>query len=260
MQQALSKINRRKSKDKSPHKRGIKIMIEEDDVVLCTVKRIEGTTVFLDIEANGSTAQGAMIFAEVSAGRIRNIREFVVPGKKVVCKVLRIRENNIELSLRRVTGKEREEILEKYKKERQFQSMLKPVLKDKTQEIFDKIKASYDIPDFIEEARKSPKLLEKFVSKPEAEQLSKILAEKKEKEKEVSRTIIIKSFADDGIKKIKSVLGIKNAEIRYRGSSQFMIKVRAKDFKTANNQLEAILDEIRQKAKSNSVKLEIREK
>ena len=44
--------------------------LKEDGIFLCTVKRIEGTTVFLDIEANGAAVQGAMIFAEVSAGRI----------------------------------------------------------------------------------------------------------------------------------------------------------------------------------------------
>ena len=94
-----------------------KIELKEDDIILCIVKRIEGTTVFLDIEDNGNLIQGTMIFSEVSPGRIRNIREYVVPNKKVVCKILRIRDGHPELSLRRVTAKEREFILEIYKKE-----------------------------------------------------------------------------------------------------------------------------------------------
>jgi len=39
--------------------------IEENDIVLCTVKRIEGTTVFLDVVDFPGT-QATMIFSEVS--------------------------------------------------------------------------------------------------------------------------------------------------------------------------------------------------
>src|SRR3990167_650200 len=96
--------------------------LREDDVVMCTVKEIEGTTVFLEIEGNGA---GSMVMSEVAAGRIRNLREYVFPNKKVVCKVLKIAaDKHIELSLRRVTGKEREEAQEKYKKEKTFMSLI----------------------------------------------------------------------------------------------------------------------------------------
>ena len=85
--------------------------LREDDVVMCTVKEIEGTTVFLEIEGNGT---GTMVMSEVAAGRIRNLREYVFPKKKVVCKVFKIANGgHIELSLRRVTGKEREEAQER---------------------------------------------------------------------------------------------------------------------------------------------------
>ncbi len=230
--------------------------LEENQAVLCTVKRIEGTTVFLELPGG---IQGTMIFSEVSPGRIRNIREYVVPNKKVVCKILRIRSNNIELSLRRVTSRERDEILEKYKKERQFKSMLKPILKDKTPEVFEKIKSQNDIIEFIEQARKDPKILEKFFSKLQAQQLAKILAEKKEKDKEVKKIITITSTSPSGIKDIKEILESKEAEIKYKGSSKFTIKITAKDYKTANNILNSILDEIKEKAKKLHASLEIKD-
>ncbi len=229
--------------------------LEENEAVLCTVKRIDGTTVFLEIEGNGL---GTMIFSEVSAGRIRNIRDFIVINKKIVCKVLRIRGENIELSLRRVTGKEREEVLDDHKKEKNLQSMLKPVLKDKSMEVFDKIKAEYYIPDFLEEAKEKPKILEKFMSKAEAQQMEKIFTEKKEKEKEVKKMITLVSLSDSGIKDIKSILGTKDAEIRYLGSSKFAISVKAKDFKLANQRLEQVLKGIEEKAKALKAKIQIR--
>ena len=85
--------------------------MKEEDLVLCTVTKIEGTTVFVNIEGNG---QGTIIFPEIAAGRIRNIREYVVPNKKIVCKILQIFEGHPQLSLRRVTSKEKQEVLEKH--------------------------------------------------------------------------------------------------------------------------------------------------
>ena len=82
---------------------------EEGDIVLCTVERIEGTNVFVSIEGNG---EGSIMTSEIAPGRIRNLRDYVVPKKKIVCKILRVSGNRIDLSLRRVTQKEQKEVLE----------------------------------------------------------------------------------------------------------------------------------------------------
>lgn len=224
--------------------------IEEDDVVLCTVKKIEGTTVFLDIEGDG---EGSMIFSEVSPGRIRNIREFVSLGKKIVCKVLRINDNHIELSLRRVTGKERDGVMETYKKENILQSMLKTVMHEKAPEILRKIKEEYGPQEFLDEARTNPSILAKFVGKENVESFKRIIAEKKEKEKVVRKKIIITSSKNSGINDIKSILSegeAKGSEVRYDGSSQFSIYAKGKDFKSANKLSEEILKKMHEKAKN----------
>ena len=232
-----------------------KAKLEENDIVLCTVKRIEGTTVFLDIEENG---EGAIVFSEVAAGRIRNIREFVSPGRKIVCKVLRIKGSHVELSLRRVTGKERDDVTIHYKKEQILKNMLKPFLKEKTPAGLQKIKEEYELSDFLDKARENPKIIEDFVSKSEAENLLKVFSEKREKEKEVKISIFLKSSAENGIEKIKSVLATNKAEIHYLGSSKFSISVKAKDFKKANSTLNEVIEEIKSKAKSNHLVLEIK--
>ncbi len=139
--------------------------LNENDVILCTVKRIEKTTVFLEIDGYG---QGTMIFSEVSPGRIRNIREYVVPNKKIVCKVLRIKDGHPELSLRRVKAKERDEVLDTHKKEKILANILKPVMKGKTPEILEKIKEKYQLAEFLDEARENPDLIETFVTKTQA--------------------------------------------------------------------------------------------
>ena len=95
-----------------------------DDVLLCKVKKIEGTSVFLETE-NGFP--GSMILSEVAAGRIRNLRQYVSLNRTVVCKILEVKGDHLELSLRRVTAKERQYVLENNKRERAFASMLKVV-------------------------------------------------------------------------------------------------------------------------------------
>jgi len=144
--------------------------IAEGSLVLCTVKKIEKTTIFLEIEGNG---EGSMHLSEVAAGRIRNLRDYVFPNKKIVCKVLAIEPGNIQLSLRRVTAKERESVLEHSKKEKRFISMLKVVLPN-PEELIRKIRENHDLVDFLEEAHDSPAILEKFFTKNESEKLIKI--------------------------------------------------------------------------------------
>ena len=58
--------------------------LEEGQIVLCTVEKILGTTVFVKIENNG---EGTLTTSEISPGRIRNLRDYVVIGKKIVCKI-----------------------------------------------------------------------------------------------------------------------------------------------------------------------------
>lgn len=231
--------------------------IKEDDIVLCTVKRIEGTTVFLDIEDNGS---GTMVFSEVSPGRIRNIREYVVPNKKIVCKVLRLKDGHPELSLRRVTGKEREEVQDRYKKAKIVINMLKTIFKLETMNIVEKIREEYYLADFLEEARDNPKLLTKYFPKDKVEEVQKLFSEKKEKEKEVREKIKLTSSESQGLEDIKNVLNTDEADISYLGSSKFAISVKADDYKTANTLMEKVIEKIKTKAKDLHVSVEHKEK
>src|SRR3989338_8034553 len=153
-------------------------MLKEDDLVLCTVKRVEGTTVFLDVEGDG---EGSLVFSEIAAGRIRNLREYVVPNKKIVCKVLRIINGHPQLSLRRVTTKEKEQVLEEHQKDKTFSSLIKTIVKDPEKTI-KSIKETSELWKFYDDAKENPKLLESFFTKEEAAKLSKIFSEKKDKE------------------------------------------------------------------------------
>jgi len=231
---------------------------KEDDLVLCTVKAIEGTTAFIEID---DKTKGTISFSEIAPGRIRNIREFVTIGKKIVCKVLRVKEDHLELSLRRVTTKEKEAVLEADKKEKVLEAILKPILKEKTQAFLEKIaQDSLTRTEFFDKLKANPELTENYFTKPEAELVKKALKDKKEKEKEVKKTIILKSPNPSGLKDIKSTLNLedkeKSLEINYLGSSKFSVSIKGVNAKHASAHLELIIKTIQDRAKQNHVHFE----
>lgn len=232
--------------------------IKIDELVLCTVTKIEGTTVFVNIDEYSLPA--TIVFSEIAAGRIRNIREYVVPNKKIVCKVLKIYPDHIELSFRRVTASERDSVTERFKQEQTFKGMLKSIVKSPDKSIA-AIKEKMSIADLLFQIKENPKILSDFFSKEEAEKIKKFLSEKKEKEKEAKKTFILKSDSPSGIKDIKETLSIeKNTAIAYLGSSQFSISCKGKDFKEANQLCISQFEAIKEKAKSKKCFFELKEK
>ncbi len=216
--------------------------LEERQIVLCTVEKIIGTTVFVKIEGNG---EGTIITSEIAPGRIRNLRDYVVPNKKIACKILKISNGNIYLSLRRVTSKEKKQVLETHKKEKNISAVLKTIL-DNSEEVIEKIKKNYSLVEFVEKIKENPKLLEKFVPKEKAEKLFGILTEKKEKEVSAKKKFSLKCEEGDGIKRIKKILP---SETKYISAGNFSLEIKNSNYKDANNKLDSLLNEIEKKAK-----------
>jgi len=218
--------------------------LEEGQIVLCTVTKIIGTTVFVKIDDYNK--EGTIMTSEVAPGRIRNLRDYVVPQKKIVCKILRIdKAGHIDLSLRRVTTKEKKEIKEEYKKEKNLAATLKTIAKN-PKEIIDKIKKSSSLAEFFEQAKENQNMLDKLMNKKEAEKLLKILKEKKEKEISVKKKFSLSSQANDGIIKIKKILP---EEVTYLAAGKFTITIKNKNYKNANTKINQILEDIEKKAK-----------
>jgi len=234
--------------------------LEVGDIVLCTVERIAGTIVFVKI--NDTRQQGSIILSEIAPGRIRNLRDYVVPRKKIICKVLRISPSgNIDLSLRRVTKKEQKEIREQYKQEKSYKSILKSVLGEKTKNIINEILKKEKIYDFLQEARENPKELENLVGKTDSKKILNILNTQKQKKAVVKKTISLRTVKPNGLKIIKNILSkINEAEIKYLSAGKYSIKIESQDIKTADNKLKEIISKIEQTAKKDGMEFGIKEK
>lgn len=227
--------------------------LKEDDLVLCTVTQIEGATVFVELEDG---KKGSISMSEIAAGRIRNLREYVVINKKIVCKVLKVEKNNLELSLRRVTGRERDELLDKYKKEKTASALLKAVLKDSNS--IDRIKKDMPLAEFVAKSKEDSKIASKYLTKEEIENLEKTFSEKQEKEKNSKAVVTIKSFSSTGIEDIKEILEeTKGISISYLGSGKFSVISTSQDFKEAKNKLDSTLESMQKKAKEKKMVFEI---
>ena len=218
---------------------------KEGDIVIGKVVRVEPTAVFVEL-APGH--EGAMVMSEVAAGRIRNLREYVFVNKQIVCKILQINKDHIQLSLRRVTGKEREEAQERFKKERTLMSVCKSILKD-AKKVLDKIELDIPLADFYDQVKENPERIKPYVTKEEAEKMIAALKTKEDGKKVVKKTFTLTTTSETGLTDIKNVLTSVKASIAYLGSSKFTLSVEDKEFKQAHAKALTLLEQIAKKAK-----------
>ena len=233
--------------------------LEEGDLVLCTVEKIERTVVFVKIEGDG---EGSIIMSEIAPGRIRNVRNYVVLRKKIICKVLRISQSgNVELSLRRVTPKEKKEITEQYKQEKSYVNIIKSVLGKQADKAIKEISKDERIFEFFEEIKKNPKKLDKIFEKKDSKKILEILSLQKQKTAVIKKEINLRSFNSDGLEEIKNILNdVKNAEIKYISAGKYSIKIESENLKKADKILKEIANEVEKRAKKLGAEFSIIEK
>jgi translation initiation factor 2 subunit 1 len=95
------------------------------DLVVATVVRITDYGAYVRLDEYDR--EGLLHISEVSSSWVRNIRDFVREGQKVVLKVLRVdaEKGHVDLSLRRVTKREKKEKGLSWKKDRKADSLLR---------------------------------------------------------------------------------------------------------------------------------------
>ena len=225
--------------------------LEEGDIVFCTVDRIIGTNIFVKLMDNNREIEGCIVMSEIAPGRIRNIRDYVVPKKKIVCKILRISGDRIDLSLRRVTLKEQKEVKERYNLEKSYESILKTILGEKAVKIIEIISQKEKIYDFLNEAKENPKELEGLVGKENSKKILDIIKTQQKKKKIVlKREISLMTTDSSGIEIVKKLLGkISNAKVSYISAGNYVLKIESDDIKKADNELKNILVELEKEAK-----------
>jgi len=233
--------------------------LEEGNIVLCTVDRIEKTTVFVKILHAGKELEGSIITSEIAPGRIRNLRDYVVPSKKIVCKILRISGDRIDLSLRRVSKKEQKEVMDEYSQEKSYISILKSILGEKADAVIKEIEKTQKVFDFINESKENSSKLEKIIGKENVEKILKIINSQKQKKTIIKKEFQLSSSKPEGIILIKNILGeIKGVQIKYLAAGKYILSKESEDLKKADQKLKDILEEISEKAKKLGMEFKIK--
>jgi translation initiation factor 2 subunit 1 len=100
---------------------------ETGELVIATVESVMDYGAYANLDEYHR--RGFLHISEISSARIRNVRDFVRENQKMVLKVLRVdvEKGHIDLSLRRVTKRERIEKIKSWKKDRKGEALLHAV-------------------------------------------------------------------------------------------------------------------------------------
>ena len=226
-----------------------------NDVVMCTVKKVLHHSVFVNLEEYGK--EGMVHISEVSPGRIRNIRDYVVEGKKIICKVLRINKERgyIDLSLRRVNLSQKRKKVDEYKQEMKAEKLLENVGKDfkfnlerMYKEVGYKLLDEYDslTEAFQEVVNGKLKLIKLGIEDSLAKEIESLVKEKmKPPIVSVKGIFKVSTRESDGIEIIKKILNNlinKGINVSYLSAPKYKISLEDKDYKKAEKKLKDAID------------------
>ncbi|MCX8176576.1 MAG: translation initiation factor IF-2 subunit alpha [Candidatus Bathyarchaeota archaeon] len=234
---------------------------EVGELVVATVSSITdyGAYVKLDEYRN---IEGLLHISEISSGWVKNIYDYVREGQKLVLKVLRVdkEKGHVDLSLRRVSKREKQEKMAEWKRKKRALSILEAAaqkvnldpekLVNEIVPVFeDKLGGLYEgLEELVE---KGEELAEKLKLPSEWVKAIYDVAKQKIKPQAVSIKGILKltTTAPNGVEIIKKILMESKSVRRFRkarvdiytiGAPRYVVEVTAKNYKDA----EKVLNEV----------------
>jgi translation initiation factor 2 subunit 1 len=231
------------------------------EIVIGTVKRVLDFGAFITLDEYEGK-EGMVHISEVAAGWIKDIREHVKKGQKVICKVLDVnpKRGHIDLSIKDVNERQRREKLQQWKNELKAFKWLEIIGeklnldRKELEKIGKKLLKEYEAiySAFEEAAYEGYEVLVPTVGEEFAKEMAEIARENiKPRRVKVRGYFELRSNASDGVERIKKSLieaySVKGdgteLKIEYVGAPKYRIVVEADDYKTA----EAVLKEVSNK-------------
>lgn len=200
---------------------------------------------------------GMIHIKEISSAWVKNIRNHVREGQKVVTKVLKVvpKKGHIDLSLRRTTAQQRKWKIQQYKREKKVEKLLEYYAAENEllpeeleQNIVEPLKETYEtVLEGMEEIVKNKELIS-IIPEQYQESFFKLLEANVEIPiVEISAYLEVTCPQRNGIDIIKKAL--MNAEgngitIQLVGTPKYLVKVEAEDYKTAEEHLKVVHEQI----------------
>lgn len=97
----------------------------EGELIVAIVREVKQNGAYVDLDEYEGI-EGFIFIGEIASGWVKNIRAFVRPGQRLICKVLRTRKDNksLELSLKSVSEERKRDRLAQWKNEERAKQLL----------------------------------------------------------------------------------------------------------------------------------------
>jgi len=246
----------------------------EGDLVICTVKKILPHAAFVSLDEY--IGMEAMLhISEISSKWIRNIKEVITEGKKIVCKILAVNQIKrlIDVSLKRVTNSEKTRKLNEETTQIKMEKLIEVIAKKfnetpesafKTvgQELINVFGSLYEFYDAIKAEGITVLDETKTNDKWKTELKNQISEQLKAQRVKTSKQIDLKSFASDGITKLNEVFNFIEKfakskkielEIKYISAPVYLLEAISTNYKEAEQFFEGMMEELEQFTKKNDI-------
>jgi translation initiation factor 2 subunit 1 len=235
---------------------------EVGDLVIATIETVTDYGAYAKLDEYDK--RGLLHVSEISSSWIRNIRDFVREGQKVVLKVLRVdlEKGHIDLSLRRVTKRERIEKILSWKKERKAEALLRGVTEKvglTNEEVYEKagkiIEDKYGLYEGFEKAAiEGPEALTEIgVEENLAKAFVQVAQERIHvKMVKVRGVLEIRCMKPNGVKIIKEAFSkaksenLKDATVKFYviAAPKYSVEASAENYKRAEDVLQKVAQNV----------------
>jgi translation initiation factor 2 subunit 1 len=227
----------------------------EGELVVAVVREVKQNGAYVDLDEYEGI-EGFIFIGEIASGWVKNIRAFVRPGQRLICKVMRTRKDNksLELSLKSVSEERRRDRLAQWKNEERAKQLLNVLAEQVGWTKEEHLEYQTDLTESFltlygafEEAAKTPESLTEIGYEGDWIQPFIELAVKNiiPDTVEIRGRFTLKVDEAEGIEVIRKALiaaenvSDKEAELvvtcHYDGAPSYRIDLKAPDFKTAED-------------------------
>jgi len=242
-----------------------------NELCIATVDKIFELGAYVKLDEYGGL-EAYLPWNEVSSKWVKNIREVIKEGQKIVVKIIRVdrRKNQVDVSLKRVAEAERKRKIKEWKRTRRAWKILETVAKglgatpeEAYSEVWLKLERSYgDVMAGLEEAAAVGAEVLRKVGVPDRwidalmEEVPKHIRVKRVK---IAERLIMTTYEPDGVYRIREMLkalaevpkeGV-TVRIYTEGAPRYVVELVGSDYKV----LEATLSEMVSKAETLGKKL-----
>jgi len=230
------------------------------ELVICKINRVNPNSAFALLEEYG--LEGMIHISEICYGWIRDIRKHVKIDQEVVAIVIRIEDDRISLSMKRIDTKKEKTRMKEYRMDQKAERMLEMVagsLNKNLDQAYEEVGFPFQdnfgsITGGFKQVLKNAEALKGKIPDEWIEPIKEI-AEKNIKQKEfvLKAKLILKSYKPDGINTIKGVLmeaAKMKLEIKYIAAPEYMIIYKTKQAKKGESEFMEKLEKLAKNAKN----------